>query len=223
MKLWFGLIAIHLAGFVFGQEVLSKIPVSGKSIVAFIPKDYDTLEVVKGDLNKDNIADVAMVLKSKEEDKDDANKSGDELPPRLLLVLLKQADGYKLAAKSDSAILCGDCGGVFGDPFAGITIVKGVLIVDHFGGSAWRWGTTHRFRYQQNDFYLIGKTSHSFWNVKFCDKLNDFAGTSVEDINLLTGSYVEKEISEECVLKKNKKGKKKVEPLIKLSSFSIDN
>ena len=70
--------------------------------------------------------------------------------------------------------------------------------------------------------FLIGKSSTSYWNVKHCDKLNDFAGTDNEDINYVTGDYHVKKISENCKLLANKKGKKKIQPLITLNKFSIE-
>jgi hypothetical protein len=128
-----------------------------------------------------------------------------------------------MIARSDSAIMCKSCGGIFGEPFAGIAITNGILIVEHYGGSSWRWAYTHKFRYQQNDLYLIGTTTLSYWNVKMCEKLDEFAGTEFKDINLVTGAYEEKKVSEECKLLINKRGKQKIEPLKKLSAFNIDN
>lgn len=217
----FFLLTFLIAGNLFAQnKVLSKIPVKGNVINDFIPEGYDTLATTKGDLNKDNIEDYVLVLKSTEEDKENPP----ETPQRILLVLLQSSGGLALAAKSDSAILCKDCGGIFGDPFEGISITKGVLSVSHYGGSAWRWGSTYKFRYQQNDFYLIGETTHSYWNVSMCEKLNEFAATHYKDVNLLTGAYVEKKVSEEgCKLLINKKGKQKVQPLKKLNVFNIEN
>jgi hypothetical protein len=211
------------------QTVLSKIPKTGKTIEAFIPADYDTIATATGDLNKDKLDDHVLVLKSKAEDaepKPPVEGSEPEAVPgaRILIVLFKNASGYSLAAKSDSAILCKDCGGVFGDPFESIVIEKGVLSIHHYGGSAWRWSYTHKFRWQQNDLFLIGRTSYSFWNVSHCEKLDDFAGTDYKDENLITGDYEHKKISEEgCKLLVNKKGKQKVKPLQKLSAFNIEN
>jgi hypothetical protein len=205
-------------------KVLSQLPKAGKAVIDFIPAGYDTIGTASGDLNKDKKNDYVLVLKSSKEETFDPSKDEvDSIPPRVLLILFKNDNGYTLAGKTDKLVLCKDCGGVFGDPFAGVQIVNGILVVDHYGGSAWRWSYTHKFRYQKNDFYLIGETSHSYWNVKNCEKLDDFAGTTYKDVNLVTGAYEEKEITEECVLKKNKKGKQKVEPLIKLSAFTIDN
>jgi hypothetical protein len=205
------------------KEVLSKIPFSDKSIRAFIPPGYDTIMTVTGDLDKDNIADLAMVLKSLKEDGDSARYL-DSLPRRILLVLLKNEKGYYMVAgKSNQAILGKDEGGIFGDPLAEIRIIKGILVIDHYGGSAWRWEYTHKFRFQNNYVFLIGQTSDNYWNVKMCDKLGVAAGTDFEDINFVTGSYVTKKVSENCKLLENKKGKKPVKPLVKLEDFTIIN
>jgi hypothetical protein len=220
MRYFVGIILILLAGVVSGQTVLSKIPASGASYSAFVPTGYDTLAIARGDLNNDKLEDLALVLKSKKEDGNAEDKF--DPPQRLLVVILKSNVGYKTAVKSDSAILCLGCGGIFGDPFAAIEIRKGVLIIHHFGGSNWRWGYTHRYRYQQNDFYLIGETSRAIHSAMYCDKLKDHVGT-LEDVNYLTGQFEEKEITETCKLKTDKKGKRKVEPLKKLSDFSIEN
>jgi hypothetical protein len=166
-----------------------------------------------------------MVLHSNlEKDEDWREKFADSnAAPRLLIVLFGADSGYIQVARSDKVIFCKDCGGVFGDPFSGIEISKNVLQIHHYGGSAWRWAYVYKFRYQNKEFFLIGKTAYSYWNVQNCDKLKEFAGTKYEDINFVTGQYEKKEISEDCKLLENKKGKRKIEPLILLSKFEIDN
>jgi hypothetical protein len=214
---------LFITGISFSQQALLKIPASGKKISDFIPAGYDTLGIATGDLNKDLLGDHAMVLNWKSEDS--LSKAGveeDSIPPRILVVLLKNGSGYTLAATSTTAIMCHECGGVFGEPFASIAIENGILVIYHYGGSAWRWEYTHKFRYQQNDFFLIGTTTRSYWNVKMCDKLKDFAGTETKDVNWITGGYAEKKISENCKLLVNKKGKNKAGPLKSLSTFNID-
>lgn len=222
MRYLFLLVGIINAGILSAQnEVLSKIPTKGKIVSDFIPAGYDTLETAKGDLNKDRAIDYVLALYSKVEDTDSGLDFTDTLP-RILIILFADKAGYTLAAKTNKLVMCKSCGGVFGNPFEGIAIEKGVLCVYHYGGSAWRWSYTHKFRYQQNDFYLIGETLMTRWNIENCEKLNDAPGR-YKDVNLLTGSFEEREISENCVLIKNKKGKQKVEPLRKLSEFNIDN
>jgi len=194
---------------------------------SFIPNDYDTLDdgVARGDLNKDGIEDIVIVVGSKwEQDENWSEKASDSnVAPRLLIILFGTDSGYVQIVKNDKAILCKDCGGIFGDPFAGIEINKNVLSINHYGGSNWRWGYTHKFRFQDKEFFLIGQTKYSFLAVENCEKLNDFAGTKYEDINFVTGHYEMKEISEDCKLPENKKGKRKIEQLISLSNFEIDN
>jgi hypothetical protein len=198
-----------------------------KDPYSFIPNNYDTLYdgVAKGDLNKDGIQDAVLaVYPIWENDSDWIEKAdSDSLPQRMLIILFGTRSGFTEAAKSSHAIMCKNCGGVFGDPFAGILIKGNVLQINHYGGSNWRWEYAHKFRYQAGKFYLIGQISHSYWDVKNCDKLNDFAGTEYEDINYLTGQFERKKISEDCKLLENKKGKKKTAPLVALAGFDISN
>lgn len=192
------------------------IPKSGPSLKAFIPAGCDTLGTAIGDLNKDGMPDLAVAIYDKAEADSMDN-------PRLLLVLFKTAEGYMLAGRSEQILLCKGCGGMFGDPFAGIEIKKGVLGVDHYGGSAWRWSNTLSFRYQNNGFYLIGKRDYSYWDVNHCDKYNEFAGTDIEETNFVTGDHFVKKISENCKMLANKKNKIKIKPLAKLENYKNDN
>ena len=196
-----------------------------KSFFSFIPKDYDTLlyGVAKGDLNKDGFEDVVLALYHKMETRPVDSVDIDSIPSRILMILFRSKDGYRKIDESSTALLCKYCGGVFGDPFAGIEIKKNVLNIYHYGGSNWKWSYTHKFRFQNGGFYLIGQISNSWWAVKPCDKLNDFAGLEYEDINFITGHFEKKSISKECKLLENKRSKRKVEPLISLTEFTIEN
>jgi len=192
--------------------------VTGRSFKDFIPPGCDTLGMATGDLNKDGKEDIVLAIYDTAE-----NTNMDAA--RLLVVLFKTDEGYMLKAKSDQLLLCKGCGGVFGDPFAlgGISISKGVLSVSHYGGSAWRWSYIMKFRYQNNDLYLIGKTDYSYWDVKHCDKYDEFAGTEFEETNFVTGDHVLKKISENCRMLANKKNKVKVKPLVKLVNYKLEN
>ena len=212
------LLSVIVLLFVFSDVV-------SQQLNELIPKDYDTLYegTARGDLNKDGIEDIVLALYHHSEDSSETGSGTDEIPPRKLLVLFGSKSGYVKAAESSASILCKNCGGIFGDPFAGISISKNVLTIHHYGGSAWRWGYTHKFRFQGGGFYLIGKTSTSYWNVEHCDQLDEMAGLEYEDINYVTGSYEKKKISTECKLLLNKKGKQKLQPLVSLTKFTIEN
>ncbi|OKS87455.1 hypothetical protein RG47T_2916 [Mucilaginibacter polytrichastri] len=119
------------------------VPVNMKQ---FILKGYNVLDLTKGDLNKDAYPDAVMVLYKKGEEK--TSDVIDHPEKRPLLVLIGQANNtYKLAAYSDNAVYCVDCGGQMGDPFTGITIKNGYFSVEHYGGSGWRWTRIITFKY----------------------------------------------------------------------------
>ena len=210
---------------IFFLFFFSKLFSQTENVSLFIPKNYDTLSggFAKGDLNKDGVSDIVLALNHKMEKEEIENIDDDSIPSRLLIILLGSKNGYIESTESKTALLCKDCGGVFGDPFAGVSIEKNILIIYHYGGSNWRWSITDRFRFQNNNWYLIGETKSSYWDVKTCDKLNDFAGTEYDDENFVTGQFEIKKISEDCKLLENKKGKKTVQPLISLNNFNIDN
>jgi len=82
---------------------------------------------------------------------------------------------------SDDAVLDGDEGGAFGDPFESLSVEKGAVVIMHYGGSRDRWGYTHRYRYKDGQWMLIGL---SFGNT---DTLN-LEHFDNHDINLVTGA-----------------------------------
>jgi len=67
-----------------------------------------------------------LVLKSKLDV--DTNLS-DEIVRPLLILLGKKGGGFSLYARNVSVFLCRNCGGMFGDPFEGITIKGQVFFV----------------------------------------------------------------------------------------------
>jgi hypothetical protein len=205
------------------KEALSHIPKTGKTIASFIPKGYDTITVAKGDLNKDSKEDIVLVLHDKREDTADPGSEINE-NHRPLVVLLKTDDGWKVGAKSVNVIMCKGCGGVYGDPFNQITITNGVITIDQYGGSNWRWGYTYKFRYQEGEFYLIGltKDSYSVFGGKGCEEIGS-ANRDFEDINFVTGQRERLQTSEDCKELLNKTDKIKKKPLVKLADYKYDN
>jgi len=193
------------------QAKLPAIPKTGKSLKDFVPASWTVLKQAQGDLNKDSLPDLAVVLKSGAEDREEG---GGAETPRLLLILFgTKAGGYTLAASSEKAVLCKGCGGVFGDPFAQLGIERGALVIEHYGGSSERWGHTHRWRYQNGDFFLIGLTTRS-------DDTRTGA-SEVKDENLVTGVRV---VDRTDVDGKSTKTHERVpaKPLQKLSTFTFE-
>ncbi|MGF7059954.1 hypothetical protein [Brassicibacter mesophilus] len=168
-----------------------------KSITSFIPdgwqiaKAYGESEVV-GDLNGDGI--------------------NESTSPRILIIATGNKDmTYNLAVKAEKAILRKDEGGNMGEPFMGLEINRGSLLINHYGGSAWRWSKSYRFRYQKDGWYLIGASEDWFQAVSS-------AGRHYEDINLLTGDYIEIKTDDDGVENKTS-GNRGIKNLINLVEF----
>ncbi|MDT3401951.1 hypothetical protein [Mucilaginibacter terrae] len=142
----------------------SKKPVQVPAILkGFVPAGYEVLDLTRGDLNKDAYPDAIMVLYKKGEEK--TSDVIDHPEKRPLLILTGQHDkSYKLAARSNNAVYCVDCGGMMGDPFTGITIKNGYFSVEHYGGSGWRWTRIITFKYNPADksWYLFKDGGDSF-------------------------------------------------------------
>lgn len=192
---------VFLALFVLPSKAqLSAVPVPafGYTYQDFVPGGFTILDTLEGDLNRDGRKDRVMIVEIDVEKFSEIEADSFGIDNRQLLILFNEGAGYRLAARSSEAVLCLGCGGIFGDPYAGMSIAKNVLTVSHYGGSAWRWGYEHKYRLQNGRFYLIGKTHLSFWALAFCDELKDHGHKKYEDINLLTGQHYKEEISPEC-------------------------
>ena len=198
------------------KEVLSNIPLSGKTPEVFIPKGYEMMDEgrAEGDLNKDGRADIVLALRNPQTERLNSDSK------RLLIVLLKTIDGYRLAGKSLKVLLCHECGGVHGDPFAAVAVTNGVLTVDHYGGSSWKWTTTEKFRFQNDHLYRIGTTTDYYWSLEDCNgKGIGDAGRRYKDTNWITGQEDIIERTDDCKLIKNIKHKIKVRPLVRLEDY----
>ncbi len=156
-------------------------PQKAKSINDFIPKGWKILKdengsnfIAKGDLNKDNLEDIAIVIEKNDKKNIKKNESlgPDELNlnPRILLVLFKEKDGtYTLAAKNDKGFIQSEGNEetpTLMDTLSNISIKKNVLkITFNYFMSAGSWATStevYIFRFQNNRFELIGLDNNSF-------------------------------------------------------------
>jgi uncharacterized protein len=192
------------------QIPVNEMPAAGlHTAESLIPSGWRILQSAQGDLNQDKRDDVAMVLIQPQEEEEQMDHE------RMLLVLLQQPDGsFQKAAETSKAILCRGCGGVYGDPLESIAIDNGALVITHYGGSRDRWGYVHRFRLQDGDWYMTGRTE------TYHDTLSQKSETT--DENLLTGEMVVDRVSEEGAqtTEKLEMGKEEL-PL--LSTFDIND
>jgi hypothetical protein len=143
------------------------------AVNSFIPEGYSMLNCTAGDLNLDSLEDRVLVLKKNGEDSTSDVVDHPEKRP-LLLLIREPGKTFKLAARSNNAVLCVDCGGMMGDPFQGITIKKGYFSVEHYGGSAWRWSRVITFKYsKEENNWLLHKDGHLSYHNSDPDKTEE--------------------------------------------------
>ncbi|RCX21473.1 hypothetical protein DFP94_102226 [Fontibacillus phaseoli] len=183
-----------------------------------IPSGWSLFEInegepakAEGDLNKDGISDVAAIIM-----KD--TSTADEAPPRSLMIAFgTENNGYSLSIIADQVLLAADEGGAWGDPFESLTINRGSVLISEYGGSNWRWYNKYRFRYQDDDWCLIGATFGEYHTLT-----NTLENADEQDYNLLTGDYIVRYTDENGKFhtEKGNRGKKE---LVTLREFNLED
>lgn len=130
-------------------------------IAPFIPEGYILIDVARADLDGDGVQDFLTIIQEPDS-KDDMDE---ERQSRTLQVITAQPDGsFALAASSERAVLCAQCGGIWGDPFDRIETGRKTFTIHHYGGSNWRWVNAYQFNYSRIDkaWQLVSATESSF-------------------------------------------------------------
>lgn len=139
-----------------------------------LPKGWSVIKDLKGDLDKDGVDERVVVYNCGEID--NANGISCE---RELRIFRKGKANWDIWKRTKNPLYTSDAGGMMGDPFDNIEIKKGVLVISHMGGSRYKWAMTHRYRFQNDDFYLIGASSTYGTPCEYWQEL---------DYNLSTGN-----------------------------------
>jgi len=152
------------------------VPESADTPAKFVPRGWrledETLKEV--DLNGDGKLDAAFVISN-------GGATDPNVVKHVLVLALRVSDSkLHVSVVNDAAVLDGDEGGVFGDPFQGLSVERGVVAIQHYGGSRDRWSFTHKYRFQNGQWELIGL------EVGSTDTL-DLEHYDDQDINLSTG------------------------------------
>lgn len=127
-----------------------------------INDDWDTLQVVKGDLNFDSREDMVVVLRANfPEIVEEEDFSYIDTNERILLIYFQDEKGYYYLKNSNKDFILKKEDPYMEEPFLGMSISdKGVLNFRYFFWySMGSWFTTsydYKFRYQNNQFELIG-------------------------------------------------------------------
>ncbi|MCI1185972.1 hypothetical protein MON38_00965 [Hymenobacter sp. DH14] len=157
IKLGFALAIGFLASAACAQQAqYPAVKPKAQQVGGFVPPGWEIRDGATGDLNKDGLADEALVL-----ERSARKGKPDSVLPRMLVVLFKLPanQGYTLSAQSNSFILTHDDPET-DEPLAGISITRGVLKIDfqynrsdsHDDLST----SAYKFRYNGRQFVLIG-------------------------------------------------------------------
>ena len=169
-----------------GTIDVTRIPAQAKNTASFVPAGWKLEEQVAGDLNGDSLPDYALKLVE-----DKPAKDADDMPTergRALVIALAEKDGsLKRAGVADKLLQCTRCGGAFYgvvETPAGVSIEKGVVVVEQDHGSRNLTNTTYKFRFEPatQRFLLIG------FDLADADRLT--AQVVSESNNYLTNSRV---------------------------------
>lgn len=172
-----------------------------------LPATLQKIAQAEGDLNKDGQPELVLVV-------DDLQSAGDFGTSRRIQIYRMENGQWQRWDEFRGGILSSDAGGMMGDPFEAITIERGTIVIEHFGGSRYKWRYTHRFRYQNGRWELIGATT--------------LYGTPCEywktyDYNLSTGTVEVTEVLEDCDTEKETTNKfsfkHSIKPLPELHGF----
>lgn len=180
-----------------------------------IPKGYEKVLEVKGDLDKDGKEETVIVYNTPDKIENQGYKRK--------FYILKTSQGNLKIWKENSAILNSSGAGFYPeDNKLEIQIKNNCLVISqsYYSNSRHTDTSKHTFRFQNGDFYLIGSFN------KFEDTC-EFSFTN--DVNFSTGKAVVDETYSECDGDENRKIPKdyhkefihKFDTLIKMNDFRI--
>jgi hypothetical protein len=124
------------------------VAATAKSPAGLVPAGYKIESEIKGDLNKDGLEDAVLAIDAKKED----SYGG-------LLIAFNRGEHYETALENRECFSYeGINFGRSGIPgHMSISIKKGVLVIENSDGCCgYYYNLTYKFRYQNNDFELIG-------------------------------------------------------------------
>ena len=143
----------------FGQKDEVSVP---DEVRPFIEKGKIAIALEKGDLNADGRPDMILVTSEIVPENAEWEEGAGE---RSVIILVRESDrSLRMAARNDIIVYCRNCGGVFGDPFAGVEVKGSSFTVNNYGGSNDRWSYSYTFAYSRRDktWQLVRVVDESF-------------------------------------------------------------
>lgn len=134
-----------------------------KDFSALIPKNFIIFEELQGDLNKDGIDDIVLIVKDTDKENiiDDEYRGKLDRNRRGIIIAFKKGDKYEPIIQNYSCFSSeNEDGGVYFAPELFVEInKKGNLDISYSHGRYGHWG--YIFRNQNDDFEMIGFSSES--------------------------------------------------------------
>ena len=130
---------------------------NGKTINDFIPKGWFLKDSTAGDLNGDDLQDVAFVIQLKDsatELRPDSQLLDSN--PRILVILFNRKTSYALAVQNNTFVLREGEGGMVADPYDKINIAESALNLRFQFTRTWAF---YKFMFRSNSICLVGATS----------------------------------------------------------------
>jgi len=139
--------------FVSGQDFIYPVIKSkAKKITEFIPADWNVVDTVNGDLNKDTFKDVVFVI----ENRNNKYLKTEQFQHFILVIVFFDSiqNQFKLIEQCNNLILYNQY--QTSAWYEGMEIANGVLEISFYKGGMTDNVTNYKFRYKENNFYLIG-------------------------------------------------------------------
>lgn len=193
------------------------------NIETFLPKGYTLIEQTITDLNKDGNKDHILFIKGTDKKNfvQDEHRGLLDRNRRGLIVLFKNGEDYDVVLKNVSCFSSeNEEGGAYYAPELSIRSEKGNIYIDYAHGRYGGW--TFTFRYQHNDFELIGYDATAMRSGPVTDSetsINYLTKKKIVKVNIKEEDLSENENPEEQEVFKETVSKIKINKLLKLSEI----
>ncbi|MFA4868337.1 MAG: hypothetical protein WC623_09075 [Pedobacter sp.] len=151
--------------------VFPVLPEYGKSADLIVPQNWKIIDSISGDLNNDNVKDIALVLefyrpvKENRAYGDNTTEIITEMQkPRILAIYFRKSvkGSYRISVQNNNFMLRADEGGEMGDPLRPMSIADNKLTLSFEGGGHWRWKLNYSFKFQDKDWKLITANNYAY-------------------------------------------------------------
>ncbi len=156
--------------------------------VESLPQTASVLDVCMGDLGNDGTQDIAVVIQTLIPTVSEPSDYEYESFSRSLFIFTETStNSFVCTHQNNDIILSSDSGGMLGDPYNGIIITDGKLIVSDYGGSSDRWGNDYVFEQIGQELILT--------EIEYFSESTHSGNGTRETYDLMAGTVREEAIS----------------------------